>query len=428
MIKVLDVLSFCLSWGYTFVFFWMIKAFLQLRKNRILWAAAFLYFGYLSNTVIYSNDWAGLVWTLAAFLVYVFLFHQGRTIEKLSAVLVFYPALIAVNYLMQDIGLRMFLWITKLPRGFGEIPEELLVISTAVHTVSLLCRLVFWLGAWLIMRRFLLKITARLTTRMWLIVDMLMLASFVAIITIIYFLPEEMIVVYPICGASIFSSFGCMYLASYICNSMEVSYQVQKLEMQRDYYKDRVRDEERVRSIYHDLKNHLLVLQEQSESEIRRQEAVENLKEQIAGYETYQNTGNEFLDMIIRDKSRAAQEKQIDFSAVIHFEDGGFLEPLDISTIFGNSLDNAIEASEKLPPEQRLITVKVNRVRDLLVAVVENNAPADTISDGGTTKKDTLVHGLGLPNIKRAVEKYDGQCSIKAENGVFSLKMILPIP
>ena len=78
--------------------------------------------------------------------------------------------------------------------------------------------------------KYLCRITSSLTLRMWLIVDVLTLASIVAIFTIIYFLPEEIAVVYPICTASIVSSFGCIYLAAYICDSVQTSYRAQELE------------------------------------------------------------------------------------------------------------------------------------------------------------------------------------------------------
>ena len=258
--------------------------------------------------------------------------------------------------------------------------------------------------------------------------DMLMLASFVAIFTIIYFMPEDTAIVYPICGASIFSSFGCMYLASYICEAMQTAYHAQELEIQRNYYKDRIRDEERVRSIYHDMKNHLLLLQAQAGNGQEVQKSIQELQSQVQEYENYHHTGNEFLDIIIRDKAKTAQEKQIDFNAAISFEDGAFVELLDISTIFGNALDNAIEASERLPEDHRLITVRANRVRDMLVIIVENNAISEQTISGETTKEDTFSHGFGLANIRKAVERYGGQCSIKTENGMFILKILIPIP
>ena len=68
------------------------------------------------------------------------------------------------------------------------------------------------------------------------------------------------------------------------------------------------------------------------------------------------------------------------------------MEPLDISTIFGNAIDNAIEASENLPEYKRLITVKAERVRDMLLITIENNTPPGSHLTEGTTKKDRFVH------------------------------------
>ena len=428
MIRFLEVLSFFLAWGYTFVFFWIIKTFLPLRRNWFIKIAAFLVCGYLADAIIYSNDLGSLLGTMALFFMYVLIFYRGALMEKVSVLLVFYPALIAINYLMQDIGGRLFFATTQATSEEMAQSPELMLVSTLIHAVSLLLRLLFWIGAWLVLRKFLSKITSHLNTQMWLIVDMLMLASFVAIFTIIYFMPEDTAIVYPICGASIFSSFGCMYLASYICEAMQTSYHAQELEMQRNYYKDRIRDEERVRSAYHDMKNHLLLLQAQAGNGQEVQKSIQELKDQIQEYENYHHTGNEFLDIIIRDKAKAAQERKIDFSAVISFEAGSFIEPLDISTIFGNALDNAIEASEKLPEDMRLVTVRANRVRNILIIIVENNTASTSIETTGTTKKDTFAHGFGLSNLKNAVEKYDGQCSTRLENGTFTLKIAIPIP
>lgn len=428
MIRFLEILSFLLAWGYTFVFFWIIKTFLPLRRNWFVKIAAFLVCGYLADSIIYSNDLGSLLGTMVLFFAYVLIFYRGTLMEKVSVLLVFYPALIAINYLMLDIGGRLFFTTTQATYEEVAGSPELMLISTTIHTVSLLLRLLFWIGAWLVLRKFLSKITSRLNTQMWLIVDMLMLASFVAIFTIIYFMPEDTAIVYPICGASIFSSFGCMYLASYICEAMQTAYHAQELEMQRNYYKDRIRDEERVRSVYHDMKNHLLLLQSQAGNGQEVQNSIQELKDQIQEYENYHHTGNEFLDIIIRDKAKAAQERKIDFSAAISFEAGSFIEPLDISTIFGNALDNAIEASEKLSEDMRLITVRANRVRNMLVIIVENNTASTLPETKCTTKKDTFAHGFGLPNLKNAVEKYDGQYSTKLENGMFTLKIVIPIP
>lgn len=402
MIRVLDIISFLLAEGYVFIFFWILRTFLSLRKSWFIRIIAYIIFRFIADAIIYSNDLDFLLGTLLSLFLYILVFYRGALMEKISALLVFYPVLISVNYLMLDIGSRLF--FTEVRAGGGEAGQsaELLLLSTAIHTVSLLLRFIFWIGIWLLLRKILPKIASHITIRMWVVINAVMLASFVAVFTIIYFMPRDVAIVYPICGASVFSSFGCMYLAAYICDAMQNAYRVQELEMQSNYYKDRVRDKERVQSIYHDLKNHLLILQSDSRDEQMTKQSLQTLQEQI------------------------------DFSAAVSFEDGGFIDPLDISTIFGNALDNAIEASEKLSEEQRLITVKAGRVRDMLFITVANNALFTGDVSGavpeGKTKSDSFVHGFGLPNIRKAVERYEGQCNISSEKGVFTLKIVIPVP
>lgn len=199
--------------------------------------------------------------------------------------------------------------------------------------------------------------------------------------------------------------------------------QIAQMQIQFAYYQNKLNDEERVRAIYHDLKNHLLVL-ENGQNTIETRQMAEKLRSQIADYEDYAYTGNEFLDIILKDKAEKARKRSIDFSVAVDFHGIDFIEALDISTIFGNAIDNAIEASEKLPEEQRLITIKAERVRDMVLIIVENNT-APSVEN--TVKEDRFLHGFGIPNIKNAVEKYDGQCRFKQNENTYLLKILIPI-
>ncbi len=428
----MEICSDLLAYGYVFVFLCMICAFLPMRRNWFLRIVGIGALDILATSFIYSNDPYGLLGAMGGFFLYIAVFHVGKMIEKVTAVLVFCPAMTAVNYLMEETGRKIFFALTNAPASpteDGWTCEQHLA-STGIHMISLLVRLLFWIAAWRFLRKYLRQITSSLTAKMWMIVDVLMFAPFVAIATILLFMPENIVIVYPICAASILSSFGCIYLASYICNSVQTAYHAQELEMKQTYYRDRIEDEERVRSIYHDLKNHLLVLQAQAGNGQEVQTSIQGLQSQIQEYETYYQTGNEYLDIIIRDKARAAQQHQIDFAAAISFADGAFIDPLDISTIFGNALDNAIEACGKLPEQERLITAKADRVRDMLVISVENSAPILSAGAGRnrTTKEDTFAHGFGLSNIRNVVQKYAGQCSVRAAEGRFTLKIVIPLP
>lgn len=439
MIHFLNILSFFLEWTYVFVFFWILHTFLPVRRNWVARILAFFACSFFAVVIIYSNDLANLLGSLIGFSLYLILFHRGRWVEKLTAVLIFYPAVIAINYIMQDAGASLFFGITKAPNETSAWTPGVMLLSTAIHAVTLLARLLFWTGAWLFLKKYLRDTTYTLTNRMWLIVDTLMLASVVSIFTIIYFMPDRIIIVYPICAASIFSSFGCIYLASYMCGAMQTAWHAQELEMRQNYYEEKMEDETRIRQIYHDMKNHLLVLENvmadtepaasftENVSTDSVHPSIRHLRQQMESYENYYRTGNSYLDVIIRDKAKTAREKQIDFTAILHFADGSFLDPLDISTIFGNALDNAIEASEQLAVSRRVVSVKARRIHDMLVIAVENNALPDADASGKTTKEDTLFHGFGLSNIRAAVDKYDGQCTVKCKDGVFVLKIMIPV-
>ena len=204
-------------------------------------------------------------------------------------------------------------------------------------------------------------------------------------------------------------------------------FKIDKMQKQFEYYQSKQAYEERIKSIYHDMKNHLLVLENKENTE-ETQKMAKKLREQIESYEEYTHTGNEFLDVIIKDKTRITKEKNIDFIVAIDFNNINSIEPLDISTIFGNALDNAIEGVEKLSEEKRVIYVKAGKINEFLSIVVENNYNPDIkLENKRTTKKDNFLHGYGIQNIENAVEKYNGTCTITKENEKFTLKILIPI-
>ena len=124
---------------------------------------------------------------------------------------------------------------------------------------------------------------------------------------------------------------------------------------------------------------------------------------------------------------QTANECKIDFHAEIDFSEGDFIDGLDISTIFGNALDNAIEACEKLAEDERFITVKAGIKNQFLLIQVDNSAEENNETDH-TAKEDGFLHGFGKKNIQRAVEKYYGHCMWSFEQGVYSLSILIPLP
>lgn len=197
---------------------------------------------------------------------------------------------------------------------------------------------------------------------------------------------------------------------------------VYELQLKCDYYLKRMQDEEQVKSIYHDLKNHLLF----SDGNILKSETIKKLQL----YEKYYNTGNDFLDIILADKIELAWKQKVKIECNIDFRAGNFLEPLDISTIFGNLLDNATEATAKLHESEKIIFFKIECREGLLIIVIKNHInPGLNIEKNilSTNKENKQYHGFGIPNVKKVVHKYNGECSINVYNNEFVVSIIIPI-
>ena len=431
VIALLDFLTWLFMWVYRFVFFRILHTFIPLKNGIPVRILAFFASSMFTGVTVYLHDLSNILLPLFAFFFYVCIFHQGRITEKITTVLIFYPIMISVNFLMQNVFSQIFFAVTNAPAepGPGWTDTDWL-ISSALYTLSHLTRLLFWIGVNRFLKEPLRQIRFNLSIKMWLIVDSIITVAAVACFTTLYFITDHPEIVYPLCVTAAFSSLGCIYLVAYMSKSTQDMYNMQKMQMQQKYYEDKLKDEERVRAVYHDMKNHLLVLEGSQGTETARQMAQE-LRAQIADYENYIHTGNDFLDIIIKDKAEKAREKHIDFSAAIDFEGVDFIEPLDISTLFGNGIDNAIEASDKLPEDQRVIAVKAGRVNDFISILIENNCmeeqAADKTGKHRTTKADSFLHGFGIVNMENAAEKYDGTCTTRQKDGKFTLKILIPV-
>ena len=105
-----------------------------------------------------------------------------------------------------------------------------------------------------------------------------------------------------------------------------------------------------------------------------------------------------------------------------------FLAPIDITTIFGNLLDNAIEATEKVEPSKRAISLNINQKGKLVLIYIYNTYQENLKIENNkliTTKKDSFNHGFGLKSIENIVKKYNGDLKISTNNNIFELNIIL---
>jgi len=107
------------------------------------------------------------------------------------------------------------------------------------------------------------------------------------------------------------------------------------------------------------------------------------------------------------------------------------MDPVDLYTVFGNALDNAIEGVQSQQmPEKRMIDVLICTEKNCLVVQVLNPVTEGLIFVDGlplTTKGDTEYHGYGLKSIRHTVKQYGGHMNVKVDAGWFSLKLLIPL-
>lgn len=179
----------------------------------------------------------------------------------------------------------------------------------------------------------------------------------------------------------------------------------------------------------HDLKHQIRALRKASKEEIDRY--LDEMEESVKIYEAIVKTGNEVLDTILTEKSLYCQDREIQVSCVADGSQMDFINTMDLYSILGNAMDNAIEAVEKFQEkEKRQIDVMVYRRQNFLVINIINPIAEKLIYEGElpiTTKGDKGYHGYGLRSIKHTVKKYDGYLNISEEDGCFSLKILIPI-
>ena len=146
--------------------------------------------------------------------------------------------------------------------------------------------------------------------------------------------------------------------------------------------------------------------------------------------DTVVKSGNSVLDTVLSEKKLLAEAKQIPISCVADGKLLDFMEVVDIYALFSNALDNAIEAAAKLPPSQRMIDVLVHESQNFVVINISNPLK-DTLEfeeDLPVTTKRKGSHGYGLKVLRRAIEKYHGVFTVDTSDGMFTLRILIPLP
>ncbi|MBQ9317946.1 MAG: sensor histidine kinase [Atopobiaceae bacterium] len=162
-----------------------------------------------------------------------------------------------------------------------------------------------------------------------------------------------------------------------------------------------------------------------------------DIAREVSVYDATVRTGNEALDTILTEKRLLCEGEGITLTCMADGHALDFLAPSELYALFGNALDNAIEATRQVPEGGRSISLGVRRVGDMVSIHVENTCVGQaSFADGlpQTTKltgdgtRDTTNHGIGTRSMRALAERYDGIFSAAQRGDVFCLDITLPLP
>lgn len=157
---------------------------------------------------------------------------------------------------------------------------------------------------------------------------------------------------------------------------------------------------------------------------------LKEMEQAVDAYDITVKTGNPALDVLLTEKNQICRSKQIGFTCMADGKGLAYMEPADLYALFGNALENAIEATEQLTdPAQKQIVLTVRPVEGFCSVHLQNYTKEPLRLENGlpvTSKQDRLNHGFGTRSMQLLVEKYGGELTFQQEADVVNIYMLLP--
>lgn len=235
-----------------------------------------------------------------------------------------------------------------------------------------------------------------------------------------------------ICSFGLFLS---TFFSFYMCERMAKQNEIinrqqqyeQQLESQSKHLDDILVNQEALRVFRHDMRNHFTAItryfqENDCEGGLNYISGINgvvmNDKERI-------KTGNIAFDAIINTKKALADSKNIAFDINVQIPEKLPIDAADVCVIFGNALDNAIEACERITYGMKKISLNFVYEDNTVFCKLVNSMSKENMHGYKTHKRDKLNHGLGIENIKTSLSKYNNVFNIEHSDNEFVLEFIV---
>ena len=196
--------------------------------------------------------------------------------------------------------------------------------------------------------------------------------------------------------------------------------QYENYEMQRERYKETI-------AILHDVEKHIKMIEGLYQTDSRK-EAI-NYTKQISGMlqplVPFRYTDNPVMNCLLSDKKRVADSNNISFEIEISAADINFMKPVEITTLFGNLIDNAITANKERSTKG-YIGLFIKDYKEMISIRIENSIEKPVLIKNGTIITDKRGRsGIGLLNIRKCVDAYEGSITYKCSDQLLTCDIFL---
>ena len=198
-------------------------------------------------------------------------------------------------------------------------------------------------------------------------------------------------------------------------------------EMRQVYYEGLQREQIQVRTLRHDMRNHLnLVSGLLDRGEIgKAQEYLAELEESSALGRSERICENEIVNVVLSSKNSIIEQNGIKADFKVSLPAKLPISDTDLCALFGNALDNAIEAAQK--SENKGISLRCKAEYGVFMLRLENSLAGDEHKDLSTTKKDKSLHGFGLAGMREIASRYNGALDTQITGNRFELIVSIPL-
>jgi hypothetical protein len=386
------------------------------------WLLAFIELSIVNHIAAFEG--IGVFIPITIYVIYACLFLNGSTLQKL-----WISALIEIVVLTIAVGTNLI--VCQL---LGYDPNAMITVFNATRVIGvIITKVILFYVTRIILRH---KYKNPLENKSWI---MLILVPVVTIVSLSALMMVAMkydeIVGYIICGMSgiLLANIITYYFFSTLNKEYENELKIKLLEQNNENAEKELESAgafvQQMQSARHDMQNQLTIISNYIDAgkygEARKY--INSLSDTyLPTVKSFINTDNEAFNAIVNSKIAVCNQKNIyieikemknvlkDFNAI------------DTGILFGNLLDNAIEAAQET--DSRRITVDIMQKGHYLSVLVTNSIKTSVLKTNEelrTSKDDKLLHGIGIKSVKALVEKYDGMINFFEKNGEFCCHIML---